>query len=417
MTKQTPKKGHSTFISINDISTPKNKAPHFALFTLAFRPFFLLACVFSIVHLLAWIMVWLGKLNIDFPSTAASMTSFLWHGHEMVFGYSYGVVIGFLLTAVVNWTGEKTLSGTPLALMAGTWLLARIAFFVGGSGFFIAAVADLILSIWFAIEFTRPVVLTKNHRQSGFVSKLISLVIANGLFYLGLFGIIPNGERYGVYLGLYLILAIVLVMGRRVIPFFTKRALGLSEDLQNPKWLDITSIILFTIFAVWDTFYTPNDTLAILSLTLFALYNIRLYNWYQKGIFEHPLIWVLWLAVSIFNLGFLFKALAILGLVYPYLFIHAFALGGIGLMTLGMMARVSLGHTGRSVFDPPKILTPIFLIMVAAISIRVILPLSLMSQYKILIMISVTLWAIAFGLFLSRYASMLVKSRVDEKLG
>ncbi|PID65117.1 MAG: NnrS family protein [Gammaproteobacteria bacterium] len=421
MPQPSPPERKTTCIQIDNLNnTP---LPAFSLFEFAFRPFFLFAALFSIIHLLLWVLVWLGKIQLTLP--AAGLSPFLWHGHEMVFGYGLAIVIGFLLTAVTNWTGQKTMIRTPLMLFFCLWLVARIAFFIGGNGFYVAAIADITVALWFLVDFTRPVLQTRNHRQYGFIGKIAALIFANGLFYLDILGVLPQGisqgisqgASQGVYLGLYLLLAIVLVMGRRVFPFFTKRALGLKNDLKNPYWLDLSSIILFTIFCLWDVFFTANHYLALLSVILFFLYGLRLVNWYGQGLFKHPLIWVLWLANAIFFSGFLLKAAAIMGWINPFLNIHAFALGGIGLMTLGMMARVSLGHTGRNVFSPPKIVTPIFILFIMATFARVVFPLFFAQQYRLWIMLSLMLWAAAFLLFIISYAKALITPRVDGKPG
>ncbi len=414
-----PPSGKASFVNIQELNINPKPLPPFSLFEFAFRPFFLLAGFFSIVHLPLWILVWLGKITPGLSIGTGAVTPFLWHAHEMIFGYSYAVIIGFLLTAVTNWTGQKTLIRKPLILMVLTWGIARIAFLFGGSAFFIAAVADSLLSIWFVVEFTRPVIIGKNQRQWGFVGKLIALFVANALFYAGLFGDIDNGLHYGVYLGLYLVLAIVMVMGRRVIPFFTQRALRLSQDISNPRWLDNSSLVLFSVFAVWDTFfpYRYQPILAGLSLALFCLYAVRLFNWYQKQLFQHPLIWVLWLASAILYSGFFLKALAGWGWVNPYLAVHAFALGGIGVMTVGMMARVGLGHTGRSVFQPPRGLPILFIFMILAAVIRVLMPILLPDLYHLWIMTSATFWILSVLLFLVIYTPILVRPRADGKAG
>ncbi len=420
MTAQKPRSTNETFINIQENSFNHPALPKFSLFEFAFRPFFLFAGIFSVIHLLLWVFVWLGKITPQLAIGAGGgMTPFLWHAHEMVFGYGYAVIIGFLLTAVTNWTGQKTLIHKPLMLMVAMWTVARIGFMFGGQGFIITAITDSLLSIWFIYEFTRPVIIGKNNRQWGFVGKLVLFVVANALFYAGLFGLIGNGQHYGVYLGLYLVLAIVMVMGRRVIPFFTKRGLFLKHDIPNPKWLDNSSLVLFTAFTIWDTFfpYQHTDILAWVSLVLFFLYSIRLVNWYQKGLFKVPLIWVLWLSNAILYSGFLIKALSLWGLCNPYLAIHAFTLGGIGLMTVGMMARVSLGHSGRNIHQPHRLVPIAFILMILSAIVRVLLPIALPSLYKIWIMTSVTLWVLSMLLFLIIYAPILIRPRADGKPG
>lgn len=409
-----PKQSTTTFVPINE-RLNSQKPPRFALFEFAFRPFFLLSVLFASIHLLLWVFIYLGKFPL--PTGSLMLTPFLWHGHEMVFGYSYGIVIGFLLTAVTNWTGEKTLVRRPLFVMTLLWLSARLGFLIGGGGFIIAAIADICLSVWVLYEFTRPVIIADNRRQWGFVGKLALLSMANILFYLGLFGFSFQGMHQGVYLGFYLIIAIILVMGRRVIPFFTQRALKLTENLKNPKWLDQTSLIGFTAFCLWDVFFFTVQGLAILAFILFFLYGLRLLNWYRVAVFRHPLIWVLWLSNALICLGFLLKGLSFYLDLSPFLALHTFAVGGIGVMTVGMMARVSLGHTGRNVFSPPKLITPLFILMVLATVARVAMPVLLPDLYTIWIMVSVTLWVLASVIFLGIYGTILIRPRADGKPG
>lgn len=404
-----------TLIPIKNTTVLRQQPKKFALFESAFRPFFLLASVFSIIHLIIWVLTYLGHYlpNINH----VNINTFLWHGHEMVFGYAYAVIAGFLLTAVTQWTGQKTLTKKPLFILVCLWLLARVGFLFGGVGFIIAAIGDILVTIWVCIAFTQPVIKSKNHRQYGFISKLVLLLLAQIVFYLGLFEILNQGTTYGIYLGFYLCLAIVLTMGRRVIPFFTQRALNLPKEMRNPQWLDRGSLLLFTIFSLWDTFVPNQAGLVIVAIALFILYSIRSFNWYAKGLFQHSLIWSLWLSNVVLTGGFLLKATAIWGFNSPFLALHAFAFGGIAMMTLAMMARVGLGHTGRSVFNPSKWLPVVFYFILFAAIVRVILPLIIPEAYRILIMSSATLWMSAFVIFLSIYAPILIKPKADGTTG
>lgn len=391
--------------------------PKFALFEKAFRPFFLGAVLFSLLHLTLWIFVWAGHWM---PALPPALSPFLWHGHEMVFGYGYAIVSGFLLTAVSNWTGHATPIRKPLVAMLCLWLVARACFLFGSTHqalWWLSFGAETLLMLSVAYAFARPVIATKNRRQFGFVSKLFLLAGSNALFYAGMLGIISAGDRYGVYLGAYLIVAVVLAMGRRVVPFFIKNALQLPNDLYNSRVIEISGVILFVVFTTWDVFFPHNNGLAWVSLALFAIYAIQLGFWFSPRIFRYPLLWSLWLAMAITTVGFLLKSLTIwLGL-NPFLALHAFTLGGIGLMTLGMMSRVSLGHTGRNVFAPSKALLPIFILMLGAVIARVFLPLFFTDNYKIFIMVSVTFWLLSFIGFLIIYTKPLLTARLDGKAG
>ncbi len=402
--------------NINQILNKKQNNPQFALFEFAFRPFFLFPVIFAIVHITLWLFIYSGKFSLGLNS----ISSFLWHGHEMVFGYVSAVIIGFLLTAVTNWTGKMTMTGKQLMLLFSLWLVARIMFMVPGETAFIVAMAcDLLFLTLALVDFIKPIIETKNKRQFGFIAKLVIIFIANVLFYLGAFGILENGMHYGVYLGFYIALSIVFALGRRVIPFFISRGINPAKEIQNPKWIDSSSLVLIGVFSVYDTFFTADKILAAISLVLFIVHSVRLYNWHRKAIWGNSLLWILWVSYLFLTLGFLLKFISALkpDLVNPFLALHCFSYAGIGLITIGMMARVTLGHTGRSIYNPPKLVKPAFIILIIGSFFRVIAPIIIPASHNIFIHISVTLWILAFLLFVFSYAKMLISQRIDGKKG
>lgn len=389
----------------------------YALSHLGFRPFFLAAGVFGVIGML----LWLGMYHFNWlllPSTYAPMS---WHAHEMVFGYAVAVAAGFLLTAVKNWTNIQTIHQQPLLILALVWLLARVLPFTGFLP--LTALVDTAFLVWLSVEIARPIIKTKQWNHVALAGKIALLVPANIVFYLGLLGYWPAGLQIGLYTGFYIILALIFTMGRRVIPFFIERGVGCPFDAKNDVWVDRISLILFLLFAIADVaaMGTGNAAAgflaAILALAQVPLHAFRLVGWYHPNIWEKNLLWVLYLAYCWLIAGFLLKFLAAAAGVSPWIGLHAFSVGGIGMMTVGMMARVALGHTGRNVFDPPPILMVIFLLLFSGAFIRVLNVWLVPEFYGVWILSAQLLWIAAFSLFVWQYAPMLIKPRIDKRYG
>lgn len=386
----------------------------YALDHLGFRPFFLLGSLFAVVAIALW--AWLFRSGTPLPVTALAPVT--WHAHEMIYGYALAVIAGFLLTAVRNWTSEQTLHGNPLLLLALLWLLARLMPFIPfGAALEVMAFLDLTFAAWLCWEIFKPIYRVRQWQHMGVWAKVLLLLLGQCLFYLGLFGVLDHGVQWGLYTGLYIIVSLILLMGRRVIPFFIEKGVGYPVELKNYLWLDRSSLVLMLLFWLFAVFVDNKLPLAITALALFALHLLRLWGWHTAGIWQKPLLWILYLAFAWLVFGFLLTALGALGWLSPLFGVHALAYGGIGLLTIGMMARVALGHTGRNVFDPPKALIPIFALLFLGALTRVVLPMLFPAHYANLILLSQLLWIAAFAPFTFIYAPMLVKPRVDGSYG
>ena len=388
----------------------------FALFELGFRPFFLLAGLFAVIAMGLWFLVYRGY----WPGIGAlSREGMSWHGHEMIYGYALAVVAGFLLTAVRNWTGVDTARGWRLASIALCWALGRIAFLAPGeAGLWLAALGDGLFLVLFTAALLRPIARVRQWKQLGILSKLVLLLFADALYYAGVFGYLSDGVQWGLFSGLYLILALIFVMARRVIPFFIERGVDEEIELTNWLWLDIASLALFLAWAVVDVFFPgQHDLLGMLSLALVALHGTRLVQWHAIGIWRKPLLWSLYLGYAWLVLGFALTALSAWGGLSAFLALHAFAVGGIGLTTLGMMSRVALGHTGRNVFEPPALLGPLFALLSLAALARVFAPILMPGAYRFWIVVAQWLWMSAFAGFVFHYLPVLIRPRVDGRPG
>jgi uncharacterized protein involved in response to NO len=389
-------------------------SPAFALFQLGFRPFFSAAGLFAVIAMLLWLQMYVYSKQLPL-SAVFQMT---WHAHEMIYGYAMAAVAGFLLTAVGNWTGIPTLRGRTLAALFTLWLVARVAWFIPWEySALLAAAAEALFILGLIVGISLPVIRVRQWKQLGIISKLWLILAADGLFYAGVLGYLEQGVRWGLYSGLYLILALIFVMARRVLPFFIERGVDEACSSNNRLWIDIASLVLFLIWAALDIFTQQGTVIALMSVGLFAVHAWRLYDWHTAGIWKKPLLWSLYLGYASLTLGFLLKALSIWQGLSPGLVVHTFAVGGIGLMTIGMMSRVALGHTGRDVFNPPRILEPIFILIIFAAISRVALPLVDPAHYTIWIATSQVFWILGFALFSAVYIPQLVRPRIDGRPG
>lgn len=395
-------------------NTESSQGHRFALFALGFRPFFSVAGLFAVVSMLLWMLMFVFSLQ----APLSGLVPAIWHAHEMIYGYAMAVIAGFLLTAVGNWTGINSFQGWQLFVLLALWLTARAAFFLPVEfSLSLSASADLLFMLGLTIGVSLPVIQTRQWAQLGIIFKLISMLLANGLFYAGALGYLGHGIRWGLYTGLYLILALVFMMARRVLPFFIERGVDEPFSARNRRWIDIASLVMFLVWATLDIFTQQRLLIGWLSLALFVLHAWRLFDWHTAGIWKKPLLWSLFLAYAFLSAGFLLKALSIWQGLAPFLALHAFAVGGVGLMTIGMMSRVALGHTGRNVFEPPAVLAPMFALIVLAAIARVVLPLLDAEHYRLWIALSQVFWITGFAVFSAVYIPQLMRPRVDGQPG
>ena len=378
------------------------------LFEAGFRPFFLGAMIYGALAMAAWMAEFVFGLSLP----GAVLYGSLWHAHEMVYGYGAAVVAGFLLTAARNWTGLPTANGGALAALFALWVAARLAFaFMPASP--VAPVLDALFNLALFVAVAQPIVRVRQWRQLGILTKLLLIGLGNTVFYLGAAGVLENGMRLAVHGGVYVLIGLILTMARRLIPFFTERGVGAPVTLRNAAWLDGACLASYLAWFVLVLFTSETRIAALFALLLTALHALRLGFWWTPLVLARPLLWSLHLSYACMVLAFALAAAAGFGWLAPSLALHMFALGGIGLVTISMMARVSLGHTGRNVHAAPAGLTWVFALGGACIVTRVLLPLALPGHYLVLVVVAQALWIACFGLLTWMYAPILLAPRVD----
>lgn len=386
------------------------RTPHpFSLFNLGFRPFFLagaLAAMLLIGH-------WLGAMVNGWQPVYFG-NSIDWHAHEMLFGFSLAIIGGFLLTAVRNWTNVQTPSGWPLAGISAVWLCARILPFIPEAPAALIALMNLGFPLLVALGIGIPIIRAGNYRNLVFLVALLGFFAAGLLVHLQLLGVTEFTLRKGLYLALYLIILIIVIIGGRVIPFFTERGIGGDTQCQRYALLEKALIPLMLGWIICQL-VLPGTLAAALSLLLCLLQLIRLQGWYQSAIWRHPLLWILHGGYAFIALGFGLEALAQTGMLSQSVATHAFTTGGIGALTLGMMSRVSLGHTGRPL-QTGKLINGAFICLMLAALLRISLywlPLPTLSALHL----SGTLWMLAWLAFLIHYTPILIRPRADGLWG
>lgn len=400
-------------ININKTEKDSNLASQFPIFNLGFRVFFLGAALFSILSILYWMFIYIFHYQISVETISITQ----WHAHEMIYGFSMAVIAGFLLTAVQNWTGQKTIHGKPLMALFSLWLTARILFNAGAPYLLYASIFDVLFTTFLVVAISDPIIKAKQWKQSAIVSKVIILGAANVLFYLGAMGVLDQGLFWGVYGGLYIVIGLILTMGRRIVPLFIENGVGYEVRLHNSRWLDISSLVVFVLFFISELFLRDNGLSACCAFILFVVHSLRLVRWHTYGIWKRPLLWSLYLSLWSICLGFLLFAASYNFGIPKLVAIHAFSYGGIGMITLSMMARVSLGHSGMNIGNPSSVIGFAFKVLFIGTICRVLIPLVDPSRYLFWIGLSQVVWIIAFALFLKVYAPILCRARVDGKSG
>lgn len=317
-----------------------------AVLSYGFRPFFLLGSLYAGITILFWLPMLYGRLE-----TASALAPVDWHIHEMLFGYLAAIVTGFLLTAIPNWTGRLPVQGRPLLALVLLWLAGRLAvFFSADIGWLAAAVIDSAFLLAVAVAAAIEIIAGRNWRNLKVLVPVAVLFAANVAFHVEAHyhGAADVGRRLGIGAGIVLI----MIIGGRIIPSFTRNWLVRENPGRLPvpfNRFDGATIALSGLSLVaWACFPDQPATAAML-LVAALLNTVRLVRWAGDRTVRDPLVLILHIAYAFVPLGLVLAGLAILlpQAVPPAAGLHAFGVGAIGSMTLAVMARATLGHTGR----------------------------------------------------------------------
>jgi uncharacterized protein involved in response to NO len=334
----------------------------------------------------------------------------------MLLGYSTAVIAGFLLTAVRNWTNTQTVTPDQLVSLCFLWIYGRVLPFYSEfvPDVLIAAIdwAFLPALIYFV---SKPLLKTANYKNLIFTGLLLAMMLGNGLIHAEVLGMTESTANLGFNLVLAIIVMMILVIAGRVFPFFTERGLSGVVCIRN-QGLDIATIVVSLGVFILLILNVSGLLLTIFAVLAVVLNVMRVSAWYDSRIWFVPLLWVLYVGYGWLILGFGLLALSAHSIVSPSLALHAFTVGGIGILTLGMMARVALGHTGRAL-KASNVMAIAFVLINLAALLRVLLPTLLPTWYGGFVLASSYCWLAAFSLFVYYYAPILTEARVDGQPG
>lgn len=377
-----------------------------ALWELGFRPFYLLAALLGMLSVPLWALQFSGVLTGGLRGTA-------WHAHEMVFGYALAVIIGFLFTAGRNWSGRPTPTGRPLMALAALWLLARALVLTPWT--WAALLVNMAVPWAAAWGLWQALSAGGNRRNYFFVGLLLAMGIAVGVLHLNLMGLLRLPARLEAGLGLPLALDIVLfmiaVMAGRVLPMFSNNGVPGMAARRDDR---IERFALGTVLglAALDVLGLRGPLMAAaLALALLA-HGWRFALWQPWKSLANPLVWVLHAAYAWLLIHLALRGAAELGWIAAGPATHALTVGLIGLITLGMITRTALGHTGRPLRAGPFEIAA-YAAMLGAALLRVFLPLIMPTALMTAVQLSAALWSLAFALYLWRYTPLLMKPRAD----
>lgn len=383
-----------------------------AVLAKGFRPFFLLGALLAIGLVPLWALVLVGRAHVG-----AYLDPVSWHAHEMIFGFVGAIIAGFLLTAVENWTQRTTARGFGLGLLVALWIAGRVVLVANVSPRWLVAATDLAFLPALMIAIGRPIVLARNHRNIVMLVALLAMWLANLAMHLDALGVAVGWRRRGALVAVDVVTLLMVIIGGRVIPMFTRNATRDESVRSHPK-LDQLALASIVLVLLLDA-VVPSATIAKIAACSVAAVAVavRSIHWGARRSARDPLLWILHVGHGWIPIGFGLRVLTMLDPRIPAsVATHALTAGAMGALTLGMMARVALGHTGRAL-AAPRSLAMAFVFITSAAVLRVAVPLVAPGVYMTSLLVSAGLWGASFVLYVISYAPILTAPRVDGKPG
>ncbi len=375
-----------------------------ALFSYGFRPFFLGGAIWAAVVIVLWLPQYLGEVTL--PTAFAPLD---WHIHEMIYGYVAAVIAGFLLTAIPNWTGRLPVTGGSLAALALLWLAGRVAIlFSAYIGLPLSAAVDIAFLAVLAAVAGREIVAGRNWRNLRVLAIVAFLIAGNVAFH---FEIWSGGHAdYAARLALAAVISLIMLIGGRIVPSFTSNWLARQRKGRLPvpfnRFDAIGLVLSAAALAVWIVL--PDGAAAgLLLLAASVLQAARLFRWAGERTSSDRLVLVLHVAYAFVPIGFALLGAAVFwpAVIPASAGIHAFTAGAVGLMTLAVMTRATLGHTGQPLAATPATQAIYLCVLVAAlarIAAAFVMPIALFH-------VAALAWLLAFGGFAVVYGPLLAR--------
>lgn len=379
------------------------------------RVFFLAAGLYAVLAMTVW-AGWLALLTAgQTASLPFSPPPALWHAHEMIFGYAAAVMSGFFLTAVPGWTGEKSVRGAFLTILAGAWLAGRLAMWLsGGLDPLVVAALDLAFLPALGGKIGLQLIRRPKLQNLVFLVLIASLWFGNLTTHLDWTGLGDFDAGTGLRIGLLSVTAMISIIGGRVIPAFTRNAMlrqgiesGLPQYRRPAEAVGIGSAILLPLGVAVGA---PDTAIAVLALISGAAQAVRLFGWRSAWCIDQPILWSLHLGFAMLAVGYLALSIAAWGWASELGALHLLGIGAVGGMTLAMMSRAALGHTGRPLIAARPIAWAYRLVAVAALM-RLIGAEAGPGWNDGAVLLSGIIWIAAFAMFSAVYWPILTTPR------
>lgn len=389
------------------------------LFSEGFRVFFLSAAVFGVFAM----VVWLGWLAIHAAGGALTYVPFSppphqWHGHEMLFGYGGAVLAGFFLTAVPNWTGAAPSRAGYIAGLAGVWFLGRAVMMVSSELPALLVMAlDIVFLPLLGLNVLTSLLKRPKPKNMLFLALLAMMTAANALVHLEWAGVTSDTASRGLMAGLLTLAAMIAVLGGRITPGFTKNAMtrkGIvtGHPVTRGK-LEIAGIVSAIGLAILVALDAPDAVLGAVALGAGVTNAARLAGWRTRAVLDQPILWSLHLGFAMLAAGYVALALAWFDLgMGVTAALHIVAVGAVGGMTLAVMSRAALGHTGRPLVVRRPVAAAYGVMALAALVRSVGLTLA-PGHYFSVMFVSGGLWILAFVIFIAVYGPIVFAPRVE----
>lgn len=381
------------------------------LFSEGFRVFFPAAGLFAAVAIPFWTVAFVNGWSVDGAATIR-----LWHAHEMYFGYAVAALAGFLLTAMPTWTATTGLGHPGLAFLFGLWVLGR-AVMAASVAFDLPriAVLDILFPIALGAYATGVIWRAGNRRNLVLCGLILILVAADLAFHLSLLDALQISAQTALGATLDIFVFLIVLIGGRVVPAFTRNALALSgpgRPMRTFRWLDATALVSTACILPADLLMPGTHGAAAVTLVSAVANTLRFLTWQTERTLGSPILWVLhlgylWLVAGLYMKGLAAALPELAGLVW----VHALSAGAIGTMTLAVMTRAALGHTGRPLQVTPPVVIAYVLVTIASLA-RIMAPELPGDWYMPAIAAAGTAWTLAFLLFLYVYLPICASPRI-----
>ena len=384
----------------------------FPVLAYGFRPFFLLAGLYGWAAMIAWLLVYLGTLPAP-----ESFAPALLHAHEMLFGFAAATIAGFFLTAVPGWTGGAPVAGARLLALVLLWAAGRTAMWAADVvPPWLVAIVDLSFLPALAAAVAPAILRSGAKRNLAFMPVLGLLVAGNALIHFDRLGVTDYAGSLGATLAVDAIAVLIALVGGRIVPAFTRNALaarGETAPVVTRPPLEGAAIGLTLLVALADAAMLP-AVAGLAALAAAVAHALRMSGWQTRKTLREPILWVLHLGYAWLVVGLAAKAVALLtGVMAEGTALHVLTVGAVGSMTLGIMTRAGLGHTGRPLKVAPAI-TAAYLILSFATVVRVLGPLWLPQFYVAVLVTAGLAWCVAFGMYAWTYWPILTQPRVGS---